>query len=230
MNKLVSVQKIIFKNVAEFFASPEISALCQANPLTSGIATYFSGKYSHEQYETLTSFVHLLHSRLRSVEDKQIDKDFFDTQDGKRIIGKVFKSIIRDSRIEKLTAMSNLTVNLYIKSKLTVDEKEVYVDILDNLNVLQLSILQNAVLQIQSRKENQHRGFGWEEMQEQYKVKGVTGALLLQSIRALESNGLVNQNDATIQEKDKTHFVTIFGEQFYSFIADPLTKENPYIL
>ena len=119
MNKLASVQKIIFKNVAEFFASPEISALCQANPLTSGVATYFSGKYSQEQYETLTSFVHLLHSRLRSVEDKQIDKDFFDTRDGKRIIGKVFKSIIRDNRIEKLTAMSNLTINLYIKSKLT---------------------------------------------------------------------------------------------------------------
>jgi len=230
MNKLISVQKIIFKNVAEFFSSPEISALCQANPLTAGIATYFSTKYSQEQYETLTTFVHLLYSRLGSIEEKKIDKTFFDTKDGKRIIGKIFRGITRDNRVEKLTAMSNLTVNLYIKSKLTVDEKEVYVDILDKLNVLQLSILQNAVLQIQSRKENQHRGFGREEMQEQYKVKGVTGALLLQSIRALESNGLVNQNDATIQEKDKTHFVTVFGEQFYCFISNPLTMESPYTL
>lgn len=230
MGKLASIKTVMFKNVAEFFSSPKISALCQANSLTAGIAAYFFSKYSQEQYETLTTFVHLLHSRLRNVEDKLIDIDFFDSQDGKRIIGKVFKSITRDNRIEKLTAMSNLTVNLYIKSKLTVDEKEVYVDILDNLNVLQLSILQNAVLQIQSRKENQHHGFGWEELQEQYKDKGVTGALLLQSIRALESNGLVNKNDATIQEKDKTHFVTIFGEQFYNFITNPLTPENPYIL
>lgn len=116
--------------------------------------------------------------------------------------------------------MSNLTANLYIKSKLMVDEKEIYVDILDGLNILQLSILQNAVLQIRVRVNNQHRGFGWEEMQKQYEVKGITGALLLQAIRTLENNGLVNQNTAAIQDKDRTHYVTIFGEQFYNYISN----------
>ena len=178
----------------------------------------------------MITFIHLLHSRLRNVEEDKVDKEFLDSKDGKRIIGKIFRSISRDNRIEKITAMSNLTVNLYTKSKLTVDEKEIYVDILDNLNVLQLSILQNAILKIKERTTNQHRGFGWEKMQKEYESKGVTGALLLQSIRTLESNGLINQNTAQLQEQDQTHFVTVFGEQFYAFIANPETQSNQYTL
>ncbi len=219
MNKLSSIQKVVFRNLGEFFANPDIAALCQTNPISATIATYFGGNYQQEQFETLTTFVHLLHSRLKNVEEKSVSKEFLESNDGKRILGKILKSIVRDNRIEKLTAMSNLTVNLFQKSELNVDEKEVYVDILDSLNVLQLSILQRAVIEIKSRTVNQHRGFGWEKLQKEYESKGVTGALLLQSIRTLESNGLVNQNDATLHEQDQTHFVTIFGEQFYAFIS-----------
>lgn len=229
-NKLTALSKKVFRSLGKLFSSPEISALCQAHPITAGISTYFSGTYQQEQFDNMVTFIHLLHSRLRSVEEDKVDKEFLDSKDGKRIIGKIFRSISRDNRIEKITAMSNLTVNLYTKSKLTVDEKEIYVDILDNLNVLQLSILQNATLKIKARTGNQHRGFGWEKMQKEYEAEGVTGALLLQSIRTLESNGLVNQNTAQLQEQDQTHFVTVFGEQFYAFISDPSTQENPYLL
>lgn len=228
--KLVPTAKKVVRSLGEFFSSPDISALCQANPITAGIAAFFGGAFQQEQLDNMTTFIHLLHSRLKSVEENKVDKEFLNSKDGKRIIGKIFRSISRDNRIEKITAMSNLTANLYTKSKLTVDEREVYVDILDSLNVLQLSILENAILQIRARKGNQHRGFGWEELQKEYESKGVTGALLLQSIRALESNGLVNKNDATMQEKDRTHFITFFGEQFYAFISDPSTQESPYIL
>jgi DNA replication initiation complex subunit (GINS family) len=222
--------RMLFKNVGEFFSNPSISALCQGHPLTAGIATYFGEVFQQEQYETMYTFVHQLHSRLGSVEVEKVDREFLSSNDGKRIIGKIFRSVARDNRIEKINAMSNLTVNLYIKSRLTVDEKEVYVDILDNLNVLQLSILQNAVWEIKARTGDQHRGFSWEKMQKKYEGKGVTGALLLQSIRALESNGLINENTAQIQGEDRTHFVTFFGEQFYAFISDPLTVDCPYIL
>lgn len=229
MNKLANIQKIIFRSLGEFFANPDIAALCQTNTLTAGVSTYFGGNYQQEQFETLTTFVHLLHSRLKIVENSAIDKEFLDSKDGKRILGKIFRSITRDNRIEKLTAMTNLTVNLFQKSKLGLDEKEVYVDILDGLNVLQLSILQRAMLEIKNRTTNQHRGFGWEKLQKEYESKGVTGALLLQSIRALESNGLVNQNTAMAQEQDQTHFITFFGEQFYAFITSSELQDNPYV-
>lgn len=214
--------------VGELFSIPEVSAISQANPLSSMISAYFGGKYTQEQYESLTTFMHSLHARLIKVEEDKIDKEFFNTREGKRIIGKIFKGITRDNRIEKIEAMANLTVSLYVKSKLHIDEKEVYVDILDSLNSLQLSILENAVHEIRFRKGNKHRGFGWEIMATKYKQKGISSALLLQSIRALESNGLVNQNTATIQEKDRTHYVTIFGEQLYTFINEPVEK-NTYL-
>ncbi|HUW21111.1 MAG TPA: hypothetical protein VMW41_00410 [Candidatus Bathyarchaeia archaeon] len=224
--KLAILSKKVFRSLGELFSSPEISALCQAHPITAGISTYFGGTYQQEQFDNMVTFIHLLHSRLRSVEEGKVDKEFLNSKDGKRIIGKIFKSISRDNRIEKITAMSNLTVNLYTKSKLAVDEKEIYVDILDNLNILQLSILQNAILKIKARTGNQRRGFGWEKMQKEYEAKGVTAALLLQSIRTLESNGLVNKNTAQLQEQDQTHFVTVFGEQFHAFISDPESQNR----
>jgi len=225
-NNLTAVKDVIFKNLGQFFANPDIDTLCQAHPITSVIATYFGGNYQQEQFETLTKFVHLLHSRLQVVENSATDREFLESADGKRIFGKIFRSIVRDNRIEKLTAMANLTVKLFQKSGLNIDEKEVYVDILDNLNVLQLSILQRAMLEIKSRTTNPHKGFGWEKLQKEYQSKGVTGALLLQSIRTLESSGLVNQNNAISVDEDQTHFVTIFGEQFYEFISLSEPKDN----
>lgn len=230
MNNLIAVSSnVIIRSMGEFFAQPEIAALCQAFPLTAGIAAYFGGKYSQEQFETLTTFVHLLHSRLSTVEDKYIDKEFFESQNGKRIMGKVFRGIVRDNRKEKLEAMSNLTVNVFMKSKMSIDEREIYVDILDSQNILQLSILQRSVLDMRNRSVNPHRGLGWEILFADYGKKGITKPLFLQSLRALESNGLINQNTATISEQDKTHFVTDFGEQFYDFVSDPLIKQSHYL-
>lgn len=125
--------------------------------------------------------------------------------------------------------MANLAVNLHLKSKLTIDEKELYVTILDSFNPLQLSILYRVVSDMRARTTNQHRGFGWEILQQEYTQKGIPKHLLLQLVRVLESNGLVNQNSATIQEQDKTHFITDFGEQFYDFVVDILKKDSPYL-
>lgn len=226
---LKKLKNSTFNSLGQFFSTPSINALCQANWLTASISTYFGDKYTQEQYETLTTFTHLLHEKLRGIDETYIDKEFFETETGKRIIGKIFKGVVRDNRIEKINAMANLTVNLYVKSKVNVDEKEVYVDILDNLNSLQLSILEKAIIDMESRKENHHRGFGWEIIYKEYEKKGVSSGLLLQSIRTLENTALVNKNSATIQEVDKTHFITEFGEQFYRFVSDGNPKDNPYL-
>lgn len=233
MDKIISISKIVFKNLSEFFANPEIAALCQTHPITAGFAAYFGGTFQQEQFDNLTTFIHLINARLKNVEENKVDRDFLESKDGKRIIGKIFRCISRDNRIEKLIAMSNLTVNLFQKSKLTIDEKEIYVDILDNLNILQLSILQRAMLEIKQRVANSgvnpHKGFSWEKLNKEYESKGITGALLLQSIRVLESNGLVNQNNAIAQDENQTHFATFFGEQFYSFVTDSNPKDNIYL-
>lgn len=217
------------RSLGEFFNQPIIAALCQANSLTAGISTYFSGIYSQEQFETLTTFVNLLHSKLSIIGDHYIDKEFFDTEDGKRVIGKVFKGIIRDNREEKLEAMSNIAINIFSKSIISVDEREIYVDILDNLNALQLSILHCSVIEIRNRSGNKHRGIGWGIIFKGYEKQGITKPLFLQSMRTLESSGLINRNDAMSAEEDKTHFVTDFGEQFDDFISSPLAENPKYL-
>jgi len=223
--------KPFIKSLQEFFSIPSISAVCQAHPIMAGIAAFLGQRFSQEQYETLEDFMHLLNERVRQVENRCIGKGFLETRDGRRIIGKVFKSVVRDNRKEKLLAMANLTINLYYKSKLSIDEKELFVDILDGLNSLQLSILQKAVIDMNARKNKQgfHRGLGWELLAQDYIKMGVSKSLLLQSIRVLESNGMINQNNASIVQVDQTHYITDFGELFYYFISNPLTPDSPYL-
>jgi len=207
-----------------FFSSPIISALCQANPFLAGIATYFSTSYQEEQWQTMSSFMQSLDERMKEIEDDVLTQKALESTEGKRIIGKIFRAILRDNRADKIAAMSTLTINLYTDTRLTVDEKEVYVDILDGLNPLQLSILQKAVSRMRERGDPRNRAFGWERLCREYEQAGVTKALLLQSIRTLESNGLVNKNDAVAQEADQTHFVTDFGERFYDYITTVVRK------
>jgi hypothetical protein len=224
MNKV----KNIGRDIGKAMASPFTSALAQTNWLTAAISTYFSGLYQQEQMEALTTLAHLLNEKVRNIEESKIDKEFFESDIGKRTIGKIFKSVVRDNRIDKIRAMSCLTTNLYTKNKLTFDERELFVDILDTLNYLQLSILQKAVIEMRTRTAK-HRGFGWEEYEKEFQDKGISKSLLLQSIRVLESNGLINENNATIVEKDKTHFITEFGEVFYDFISMEKLSESYYL-
>lgn len=224
MKNALSVKKPkIITGLKEFFSQPEVSALSQVFPLTAAIAAYFGGKYSQEQYETLEMLLRLLNERLQKVERRMIDSSFFESKNGKRVMGKVLRSALRDNRIEKLEALATLAVNVNLQSKLTLDEKEVYIDILDGLNVLQLLVLRRAVDEMRARTTIQHRGFGWELLYKDFARQGISKPLFLQSIRTLESGGLVNQNTATVQEEDKTHFITDFGEQFYDYISAPLT-------
>lgn len=226
---LSKMGQVKFGSWGEFFSSPSIIAICQAHPLSAGIAAFFGGAYSQHQYETMNDYLHLLHARLQKVEQKYIDKDFYNSPDGRRILGKTLRSIFRDNRKEKLHAMANLTVNLAFNSKLTVDEKELYVDILDSLNSLQLSILQKAVEDMRTRQGDKHRGFGWEILAKEYANVGISAPLVTQSIRTLESNGLVNQNTADVRDQNQTHFITDFGEQFFDFIFSELKADSKYI-
>jgi hypothetical protein len=228
-NNLQKASKVFINSLGHFFSQPKISAACQIHPLSASISTYFSGQFSQEQYKNLEVFIYSIHSRLQSVENKYLDKNFYESIDGKRIIGKIFRSIVRDGRKEKIEAMSNLTINIATKSRFMVDEKEIYVDILDNLNVLQLSLLQRAVIDMRSRTQNKHCGFGWEILLKDYEEKGISKPLFLQSIKILESNGLVNENTVMIGEADKTHFVSDFGEQFYDFISNLLNDQSGYL-
>lgn len=229
-NALAQAKKIIFRSLGEFFANPDIAALCEIHPVTAGIAQYLGGNYAQEQFETLTDFVHLLHARLQTAENKKIDKGFLETKEGKRMIGKAFRAVVRDNRKEKLEAMANLIVNLQYNSRLSVDEKELYIDILDTLNSLQLSILGKAVNDMRTRTDSHpHRGLGWELLYKQFQQLKISKALFLQSIRTLESNGLINQNNTTLQETDRTHFITDFGEQFYDFISTVLKENSSYL-
>lgn len=227
-NSLIPKGKII-RTLEELISLPGVQALSQYEPLIIGpITTYFATKYSQEQFDILASFLTLVDERVKKIEAKYIDKSFIKSDAGLRIVGKAFKNVVRDNRKEKIEAMANLTVNLNIKTDLAIDEKELYVDILDKLNSLQLAIMQKGVTEMRGRNYD-HRGFGYEIHADYFAQLGISKPLLLQSIRVLESNGLVNQNTAEISEANRTHYITDFGEKFIDFTIDLIPKESKYL-
>lgn len=174
-------------------------------------------------------FLHLLHSRVTKIENRYLDVAFFEKLEGRMLMSKLLSSARKDFRDAKIKAMVNLATNFMMKTKLSFDEKELFVYILDSLNPLQLSILQVVVSNMILVNKRRHRGFGWELLAREYEVKGISKSVLLQSIRVLESNGLVNQNTATVAEVDQTHFITDFGEQFIEFCNSTLAYDNQYL-
>lgn len=216
--------------VSKFFSSKEVKALSQLDPRLAAISEYLGSSYEEDQYKALEKLVHSIHERTRQIEERFIDKEFFDKSEGRQLLTNIVRMILRDRRERKINAAATLTVTCFIKSSVSLDEKELFVYVLDNLNPLQISIIEQAVLTIKTRKEPVHRGFGWEKMHKDLEDKGISKYVLLQSIRTLESHGLLNINTATIQEADKTHYVTEFGEKFYEFISSPDTVIKQYYM
>lgn len=214
--------KQTFRNFNEFISNPFVTALCQSNPLSAVISTYFVSSFQQEQYQSILDFMDILNIKVQAIKDKTLQTDFFETHDGKRILGKIFRSITRDNRLEKFEAMATLATNISNSTVISVDEKEIYIDILDKLNSLELLILNEGVKEMKARTGSIHRGFGWEIEFIKFQSKGISKPLFLKSVRTLESNGLINENSATVVEQDKTHFITDFGEQFNNYISEVL--------
>lgn len=212
--------KQTYRNFSEFVSNSAVVALCQSNPLSAVISTYIVSSFQQEQYQSIIDFMDILNIRVQAISDKTFNLDIFETQDGRRMLGKILRSITRDNRLEKLEAMANLVANISNSSLISVDEKEIYIDILDKLNSLELCILNEGVKEMRQRSENTHRGFGWENEFKKFQRKGISKPLFLKSIRTLESNGLINENSATVVEQDKTHFITDFGEQFNNYVSE----------
>lgn len=175
-------------------------------------------------------FMHLLHARVTRIEARYLDESFFGKLEGRVLMSKLLAAARKDFRDAKIKAMVNLATNFMMKTKLTFDEKELFVYTLDSLNPLQLSILQVVVSNMILVNKKRHRGFGWELLVKEYEAKGISKSVLLQSIRVLESNGLVNQNTATVAEVDQTHFITDFGEQLIEFCNSTLSQDSQYLL
>lgn len=175
-------------------------------------------------------FMHMLHSKVARIEARYLDETFFNKLEGRVLISKLLASARKDFRDAKIQAMVNLATNFMMKTKLTFDEKELFVYTLDSLNPLQLSILQVVVSNMILVNKKRHRGFGWELLVKDYEAKGISKSVMLQSIRVLESNGLVNQNSGVSHEVDQTHFITDFGEQFIEFCNSALSQDSSYLL
>lgn len=61
MNKsLQEAKNEVYRNLGEFFSSPSIAALCQANPLSAGVAAYFSGGYDEERDRNISLMLLIL--------------------------------------------------------------------------------------------------------------------------------------------------------------------------
>lgn len=202
------------------------------NPLVSGGATiggavlnYVAQSYQEDQQEATKEYLHELDLRFQRLEDKKIDETYLYSRDGRRLIARIMRLVYRDSRKEKIVAASHLTQKLITSSRLSVDEKELFVETLDALNVLQLSILQFVTVQMWLRTENPHNGFDAGKLATEYSTRGVKLPLVHQSLKSLESLGLVSANLATVKGIDQTHFVSDYGAEFIQFCTD-LKKDS----
>jgi hypothetical protein len=212
-----------------------VAATVIANPLVAGGIAGFMAllttAVAQDQNEANQEFMEGLYAQVQTIQQKYIEESFFDSKDGRRIMANMIRAVRKDSRKEKIRAMIHLGRNLLLKSRLSVDEKELYVQTLDILNPFQLAILKRVVDDMRARKEDPHRGFGWETFREDYSKKGISQSILLQAIRVLESNGLVNANTATIRANvHQTHFISEFGEQFCDFCTSALEEDSLYLL
>ncbi len=225
MNKQNILLHAIATNKAVHFVG-QVAQL-YPNPMVSGAATvgsaflsYVAQSYQDDQLQASNEYLAELNKRLTNLDGMKIDEAFLYSRDGRRLISKIMRMVYRDSRKEKIIAASHLTKKLIISSRLSIDEKELYVETLDSLNVLQLSILQFVTVQMWQRYSNPHRGFDWKKLASEYEIRGVKESLTSQSIRALDSAGLVNANTATVTGIDQTHFVTNYGEELVQFCTD----------
>lgn len=223
--------------IGKFASNKALQAATQAaqafpDPMVSGGATiggallnYVAQSYQSDQQDALNEYLHQLDLRTQHLDDKKIDETFLYSKDGRRLIARIMRLVYRDSRKEKIIAASHLTTKLITSNRLSVDEKELFVETLDSLNVLQLSILQYVTIVMWQRTQNPHNGFDIGKVAKHYGDKGVKLHLLHQSVKSLESLGLVSENTAMVKDVDRTHFISDYGVEFIQFCTD-LRKET----
>lgn len=231
MNKLQKFLNPTVDYISEVATLPPVQALSQGSPISAAINSLFSGEYHQKKQEEMEEVFHLLHSKLRVIEDRYLDKEFFSTDQGKRTFAMAFRSLLKDSRKQKIQSMSTLLTNLSIKSKLSFDERELFIDILDALNPYQLTVLGRIYEHIKEVKPIPRR-FEPSGIASYFKDKGIDEQLTHQAISVLSTYFIVNKgNGATIGDGGLQHYFTDFGEKFYSFITQVLTedKDSPWL-
>lgn len=211
--------------LSEVSASSPVQALSQINWISAAVNSLLSGEYHRKKQDELEDFFHLLHSKLLIIEGRYVDKEYFSTDQGKRAFAMAFRSLLKDSRKEKIQSMSTLLTNLAIKSKLTFDERELYIDILDDLNPFHLVVLGRIYEFIKENKPVPRR-FEPSGIASYFKDKGIDEQLTHQAISILSTYFIVNRgNGGTIGDGGLQHYFTDFGEKFYDFITRILTDD-----
>jgi hypothetical protein len=215
--------------ILEFLSSPPVQALSQLTPISAAVNSLFSGEYNKKKYEEITEALHLLHSRLQTIDKKYIDQDFYESEKGKRVFAMAFSSLIKDSRKQKLNTTSTLLVNLALKSKLTYDERELFVDILDALNPFQLTVL-GRIYEFNKESTPSLRKFEPSGVASYFEDKGVDTQLTHQAIAVLSNQYLVSRgSDPTLGSAGDNYHFTELGERFYVFITKALESDSPYL-
>jgi len=210
-------------------ANSVIQALSQLNPISAAVNSLFLGEYGRKKGEEITEALHRIHSRLRSVEERYVDKEFYSTEKGKRVFAIAYVSLIKDSRKEKIEAMSNLLVNLTLKSKITYDERELFVDILDALNPFHLIVL-GRIYEFNKENKPSSREFEPTGIASFFEDKNMDSQLTHQAISVLANHYLVNRGSgATIGGGGLAYYFTEFGERFFDFISSVLDKNSTYL-
>ncbi len=228
-NKDLIPKSNIISWFSELATDPYVQALCQLHPVSAAINALLSGEYNRKKTKEITEFLHRVYLKLKSIEKKYVDKDFYSTPKGKRVFATAIISVIKDSRRKKIKAMSNLLVNLTLKTKITYDERELFVDILDALNPFHLTVLARIYKFNKESKSNLKR-FEPTGIADFFKDKGIDPELTHQAIAVLTNHYLVNRGtNATIGGGGLAYHFTPLGERFFEFISGVLDKNSAYL-
>lgn len=229
MDQPNKVKKIVVDYFLALSDNPIVKAFSQLTPFSSAANSLFSGEYQRIKQEELLDVVHHLHSKIQDIDKKYIDKDFYATYEGKRAFAMAFSSLIRDSREQKIKAMSNLLVNITLKTNMTYDERLLFLDILDGLNPFQLTVL-GRIYEFNKENRPNLRKIEPGGIADYFADKGISKQLTYQAISILANNYILNRDSSPVLGGGGlTHHFTDFGEKFYIFISTVLDKDSEYL-
>lgn len=221
--------KVVEKG-SEIASHPLIKALAKFAPWAGAIVGILSSEYERKKKEEILDTLHKAYTKVQKIDQKYIDRDFFNSKEGKRAFVTAYRSLLRDSREEKIEAMSTLLANLTLKSKLSYDERELYIDVLDALNPFQLAVLGKIDHFYHEQRPNR-RIFDPNGIASFFEDKGIDKQLTYQAIAILANYFLVNRgSDATIGGGGLTYHYTDFGEKFFTFISEVQRENSCYLL
>lgn len=182
--------------------------------LTGAIDALFQMHSSYYQ-QALIDLVLEISKKVEKLEEGVAKLQFeqrVSSREGYVLSLRIVDAVIRQP--DKAELLGKYFVNA-LSSDLAQESISAYMDVVEQLRPLDIRILHGAVNAKRKNTQEGDRKFSWHDVNKD--MPEVDAGVFHHGVRKLETLALINQNDAPI--KEKTHFLTSFGESVYDFFS-----------